>query len=353
MTRKPAFAAALARRSAALPLAAAPEKRAVTIDDLHKVKGVAEPVIAPDGQERRLRRHDDRPAGRQALDEPLARRRRREERPRPDGPRQARHEPGLLARRRDARLPLHPLRHAAGLVPAARRGRAREEDRRPRGRRRVPLHARRQAAPPRRRRLARLRRRPRLQPEEGRGDGEGEDEGGPRRRPLRQALGHLGGREADARPPDGPRRPEGPARRPDARRLRLPRLLRRRRRRLRRLARRQGARLHVEPRREPRLLDERRRLRRPGGRHARAAEGAEEPHREEPGLRRLPELLARREVDRLPDAADPRLRVGPLPPRPLRPGDRREPRPHRDVRLVGRRLPLPPGREDGSSSSPT
>lgn len=49
MTLKPAFAAALFAL-AALPLAAAPEKRAVTIEDLHKVKGVAEPVIAPDGR---------------------------------------------------------------------------------------------------------------------------------------------------------------------------------------------------------------------------------------------------------------------------------------------------------------
>ena len=49
MTLKPAFAAALLAL-AALPLAAAPEKRAVTIEDLHKVRGVAEPVIAPDGR---------------------------------------------------------------------------------------------------------------------------------------------------------------------------------------------------------------------------------------------------------------------------------------------------------------
>ncbi|HYN41103.1 MAG TPA: S9 family peptidase, partial [Thermoanaerobaculia bacterium] len=49
MNRKPAFAAALLA-VAALPLAAASEKRAVTIDDLYRVKGVAEPAIAPDGR---------------------------------------------------------------------------------------------------------------------------------------------------------------------------------------------------------------------------------------------------------------------------------------------------------------
>jgi hypothetical protein len=40
-----AIAAALA-----LPLAAAPAKRAATIADLHAVQGVGEPVIAPDGK---------------------------------------------------------------------------------------------------------------------------------------------------------------------------------------------------------------------------------------------------------------------------------------------------------------
>jgi dipeptidyl aminopeptidase/acylaminoacyl peptidase len=52
MLAKPAPAAVLAAALAALalPLSAAPDKRAVTIDDLHRVKGVAEPVIAPDGR---------------------------------------------------------------------------------------------------------------------------------------------------------------------------------------------------------------------------------------------------------------------------------------------------------------
>ena len=56
MTLKTVRTAALAVLAAALafplalPLSAAPEKRAVTIDDLQKVKGVAEPSIAPDGR---------------------------------------------------------------------------------------------------------------------------------------------------------------------------------------------------------------------------------------------------------------------------------------------------------------
>lgn len=55
MHPKPARAAAIALAAAlasalALPLSAAPEKRAATIEELHKVKGVAEPAVAPDGK---------------------------------------------------------------------------------------------------------------------------------------------------------------------------------------------------------------------------------------------------------------------------------------------------------------
>ncbi len=51
MTGTPVRAAAIAAALAiAFPLTAAPAKRAVTIEDLYRVKGVAEPVIARDGR---------------------------------------------------------------------------------------------------------------------------------------------------------------------------------------------------------------------------------------------------------------------------------------------------------------
>ena len=53
MNARPARAAALVSTLVfvlALPLSAAPAKRALTIDDVYRVKGVAEPAIARDGK---------------------------------------------------------------------------------------------------------------------------------------------------------------------------------------------------------------------------------------------------------------------------------------------------------------
>jgi hypothetical protein len=52
MTPKPVRKAILAAIAVAvsLPLQAAPAKRAVTIEDLHRVKGVGDAAISPDGR---------------------------------------------------------------------------------------------------------------------------------------------------------------------------------------------------------------------------------------------------------------------------------------------------------------
>ena len=108
-----------------------------------------------------------------------------------------------------------------------------------------------------------------------------------------------------------------------------------RRSRLRRLARRQGARVHVQPRRAAGDLDELRPVGRPDRREPRGARGAEEHHRVEPRVRRLAALLPGRPLDRLQDAARARLRVRPVRAGDLRPRLRDEPRRHRGRSTTG------------------
>ena len=125
----------------------------------------------------------------------------------------------------------------------------------------------------RRGRLPRLRRGRGLQQEGVRRAGREQDQGAPRRLAPLPPLDGLEGRQAHARLPPRPRRGgRGQGRpRPDARRLRLARLLRGRRERLRPLAGRKGDRVLVEPRRGRGVLDERGRLDRPrDGRRGRA-----------------------------------------------------------------------------------
>ena len=192
----------------------------------------------------------------------------------------------------------------------------------PGGRGQLQVHPRRQAPPPDRRGVARVRRRRGLQPEEGRGDGEGEAEGVRRRPPPLPPLDSWkdGKRThillVDLADPKATLRDLTPGD------FDSPVFSVGGGGRLRRLPRRQGARLHLEARRR----------RRPRSTNVDlwtvAIDGSPEalaaPRTSPP--RTAPAdgdaaLLARRPLHRLPHADAARLRVGPLPAGAPRPRD--------------------------------